>query len=160
VVAYLVNKNTKGLMNASQGRSKIEPLLKNQAIAKQIIAKIGETKDLAAIATTTGQEIKTANLINFGNPIISGVGREDAVAGLAFGQKIGTTSNPIEGNNGVFIVKTLAINKAPDNDENKDALKKQLNQNKNYQVLTSVTKALKEKASINDLRGDNPSFNN
>ncbi len=160
VIAYVVNKNPKGLMNASQARSEVEPILKNQAIAKKIEAKIGGAKDLNAVATATGQEIKSANDINFKNPVISGVGREDVVAGIAFGQKPGTISSPVEGKNGVFVVKTLAINEAPDNEENKTNLKNQLEQRNLYQILSSVTEALKAKASIEDLRVDNPSFTN
>ncbi len=160
VVAYLVNKNGKGLMNASQARSEVEPILKNQAIAKQIVAKIGGAKDLTAVATATGQEVKTANSVNFTNPVIAGVGREDVVAGLAFGQEIGTVSAPVEGKNGVFVVKTLSVNKGPENEQSKNNLKNQLKQRNAYQVLSSVTEALKEKASIEDLRVDNPSFNN
>ncbi|MFV0529857.1 MAG: peptidylprolyl isomerase [Flavobacteriales bacterium] len=160
VVAYLVNKNPKGLMSASQTRSEVEPLLKNQVIAKKIIAKIGGANDLNAVAATTGQEIKTANNVNFANPVISGVGREDIVAGIAFGQKEGIVSSPIEGKNGVFVVKTLAVNKAPENEQNKANLKNRLKQLSTSQTIFSVTEALKAKSSIEDLRVDNPSFAN
>ncbi len=160
VIAYLVNKNAEGLMNASQARSEVEPILKNQAIAKQIIAKIGGAKDLTAVATATGQQVKTATNINFKNPVISGVGREDVVAGVTFGQQVGAVSSPVEGTNGVFVVKTLAINKAPENADNKANLKRQLEQFNTFQVVNTVTEALKAKASIEDLRIGNPAFTN
>lgn len=160
VIAYLVNKNPAGLMSASQARSEVEPILKNKAIAKQIIAKIGGAKDLATVATATGQEVKTATNINFKNPVISGVGREDVVGGVAFGQKAGSVSAPIEGTNGVFVVKTITINKATENPDSKANIKRQLEQRNTFQVVNTVTEALKEKATIEDLRVDNPSFTN
>ncbi len=159
IIAYLTAKNPKGLIGARQARGQVEPILKNKAIAKKIIAAIGVNKDLDTIAKTTKQKIKTANNVSFSRPVISGIGSADVAIGTAFSQKVGTTSAPVKGKNGVFIIKTLSVNKAVENEKNKTTLKNQLKQTQGNRLIETVTDALKEISSVEDLRGTHPAFN-
>ncbi len=158
VVAYLANKNEKGSLDATQARSEIEPILKNQKIGDKIIKKIGVVKNLNEVEKVTGQAIKSANSVKFANPFISGVGREEVVAGTALGQDAGIVSIPIKGNNGVFVVKTVSLDKATKNDQNIELVKKNIKGENTILVQNVLTEALKKKSEIEDYRADNPSF--
>ena len=96
-------------------REQIEPIVKNQLLAKEIIKKISAVKaqDLGAIANLFGVS-KESGQINLLNPIIGGA-IEPKVAGAAFGAGKNKVSQPIQGNSGVYVVinKGVNVNKQP-----------------------------------------------
>src|SRR5690606_38402985 len=114
-VVYYNGKHDKGLADPESVRDQIEPIVKNQLAAKQIIEKLKSSKvtSLDQAAKLFGS-VKESGKINILNPVI-GMGMEPKVAGAAFGVQKGKLSQPVEGMNGVFLVvkKSETVNKQP-----------------------------------------------
>jgi peptidyl-prolyl cis-trans isomerase D len=107
VVAALKTINPKGEATVDGVRSQIEGLVKNKLKAAAIMAKLGNTTDINSMVSQYGSTIDTASNIAFMQPSLPRAGAEPAVVGAAFGMANGAVSTPIEGNSGVYIVKTI-----------------------------------------------------
>ena len=113
VIVKITKKSEAGNMSSEEASSKVAPILRKKKKAQLIMDKIN-SKDIAEIATNQGQTTKTASTVNRKNPTIPGVGEEPLVVGTAFGLAQGATSKPIAGVDGVFVIKVIAIENAPD----------------------------------------------
>lgn len=113
VVVKLNKKSAAGNMSSEEASAKVAPILRKEKKAKLIMDKINAS-EVSEIANNQGQAMKTAASVNRKNPTIPGVGEEPLVVGTAFGLDQGATSNPIAGDNGVFVIKVTAIETAPD----------------------------------------------
>ena len=115
IVVYFNEKYSEGLADPETVREQIEPIVKNQLLAKEIIKKISavKTQDLGAIANLFGVS-KESGQINLLNPVIGGA-IEPKVAGAAFGAGKNKVSQPVQGNSGVYVVinKGVNVNKQP-----------------------------------------------
>lgn len=148
VIVKLKAKNPEGLLSLVEARPAIEPILKNKKKATLIIAKMkGSTLEAIAKANATG--VQAAVDLTVENAVLPGAGQEQKVVGTAFvsGSKM---SAPIEGNSGVFIVKTKNVVNAPALTVFTDYVSK-LNQ-QNAQASGRVIGALKKDATIEDNR--------
>lgn len=115
IVAYLNGIQDAGTADQEAVRNQIEPIVRNQIIAKQIIAKINSAKaaNLDQIAKQFSATKQSAQ-VNLLNPQVAG-SMEPKVAGAAFGVAKGKLSNPVEGMTGVYVLvkKSETINKQP-----------------------------------------------
>lgn len=115
IVAYLNGIQDAGTADPEAVRNQIEPIVRNQIIAKQIIAKINSAKaaNLDQIAKQFSATKQSAQ-VNLLNPQVAG-SMEPKVAGAAFGVAKGKLSNPVEGMTGVYVLvkKSETINKQP-----------------------------------------------
>ncbi|KMQ71982.1 peptidylprolyl isomerase [Chryseobacterium koreense] len=115
IVAYLNGIQDAGTADPEAVRNQIEPIVRNQIIAKQIIAKINSAKaaNLDQIAKQFSATKQSAQ-VNLLNPQVAG-SMEPKVAGAAFGVAKGKISNPVEGMTGVYVLvkKSETINKQP-----------------------------------------------
>ena len=73
------------------------------------------------------------------------------VVGAAFGLKPGEVSKPIDGRNGVYVVRLTALNKAPDL-EDYSAFVLRAQQNQGNSAGLNAYNALKKAADIEDNR--------
>jgi len=112
VIAKLSKINEKGLMSVEDAKPMLENIIKNQKKAEKIIAKM-KGASLEAIATANKTTVQQAADVTIENPTVGAIGVEQKVVGAAFGLAAGKTSAPIEGNVGVFVVRTKAVVKAP-----------------------------------------------
>ncbi len=112
VIAKLSKINEKGLMSVEEAKPIVESILKNQKKAEKIIAKM-KGGSLEAIATANKTTVQQAADVTIENPTVGAIGVEQKVVGTAFGLAAGKTSAPIEGNMGIFVVRTKAVVKAP-----------------------------------------------
>lgn len=150
VVVRLKSKNEKGLMPLEEAKTTVSPILMNEKKAAKIKEKMqGDT--LEAVAQKTGSTVANANNISLAAPTVAGVGAEPKVVGKAFAIGEGNTSGLIEGNTGVFMVKTKTITKAADL-PNYNAVTKRISTQSRGGVQSRFTTALKEKADIEDNR--------
>ncbi len=152
VIAQLTRKNPKGLQSIAESSAIVSPILRNEKKAKKIRESISST-DINEIATSQSVTVKTASAITMANPTIAGGGTEPKVVGVAFGTKAGETTKLIDGDNGVYVVRVLAINKAPELD-NYTPFANQLNATIAPTINTNVFNALKNAADIEDNRAD------
>lgn len=149
VIARLKNINDTGLMPLEDAKPGIEPLIRNEKKAKMIIAKI-KGNNLDAIAKENKVAVESATDLTIQSPIINNAGFEPKVVGVALNTKANTVSAPVEGNSGVYVVKTKAVTKAP---ETKD-FSQQITtlQSTSGQAANRIFGTLKDKADIKDYR--------
>jgi peptidyl-prolyl cis-trans isomerase D len=153
IVANITSISKKGLPNASQLRIQIEPLVRNEKKAIQIIGSKFSTNNLEAIAKAASVSVSAADSISFSNPFIPGLGMENKVVGIAFNKNYqGKVSEPIAGSTGVFAVKVNSISAKPTVTDI-EATKQQLKQMQQQGLYRSST-ALRKAASITDNRRD------
>lgn len=151
IVAYYNGKQDKGLADPETVRDQIEPIVKNQLAAKQIMDKIksGNVTGLDQAAKLFGATKASAS-VNLLNPVV-GMAMEPRVAGAAFGVQKGKLSQPVEGISGVYLVvkKSETINKQPgDEKQIAEAIAGQ-----NAQMFGQLfMKSLVDNADIDDYR--------
>ena len=151
VVAQLVRRNLEeALMSNAEGSAIATPILRNEKKAA-IIRKGLSGSTLEEIAQSQNQTVKAASALNMKAPTIAGAGTEPKVVGAAFGLKAGEVSKPIDGKNGVYVVRAVAINKAADLPSYL-AFIKDARANQTAQVNQTVYSALKKAADIEDNR--------
>jgi len=152
VIAQLTRRNKKEAMSVSEASTTVTPILRNQKKAKKIRESIsGNT--LEEIAANQSVTVKTEAALTRAVPTIAGVGNEPEVVGAAFGVKAGETTGLIDGKTGVFKVKVLEVNQAPDI-KNYASYAEQLNAIVTPKVNTGVYNALKNEAEIEDNRAN------
>lgn len=149
VIARLKSINDTGLMPLEDAKPGIEPLIRNEKKAKMIIAKI-KGNNLDAIAKENKVTVESATDLTIQSPIINNAGFEPKVVGVALNTKANNVSAPVEGNSGVYVVKTKSVTKAP---ETKD-FSQQITtlQSTSGQAANRIFGTLKDKADIKDYR--------
>ena len=152
VIATLKKTNPKGLLSIEDAKIQVEPILRNKKKAEMIKAKMKGT--IEAIAKANATTIQSANDLTMTNPSIPNAGQEYKVVGIAFGTLPNKTSAAIDGNSGVYVIRTKAVVKAPKSLDLKPFIAKVKSQNAN--AANGVMAALKSDADIEDNR---PNFN-
>ena len=150
VVVKLTGINNKGLMSVESGSITALPELRKEKKAELIKDRISATT-LNDIASAESQNVRTAVAVNMKNPTLSGAGREPLVIGTAFGLAEGETSEPIEGNTGVYVVEVTKVTPAPAMSSYQAAANR-VGQAKENAVNTQLYNALKDAAEIEDNR--------
>ena len=152
VIAKLKEKNESGLIPLDLAKQSVEPILKNQKKAELIKKKMtGAT--LEKVAGTSGASILSATGVTVKTSLIPNVGPEAKVVGKAFNLAAGKTSEIIEGNAGIFMIKTKSVAKAPAAASYASYINQDKTQNQSYATSKAYT-ALKDKADIEDNRGN------
>lgn len=152
VIAQLTRKDPKGLLSVAESSSIVTPILRNEKKAKKIRESISGTT-LQEIATSQNVKVQTATAITMAVPTIPGGGPEAAVIGASFGKKAGEETEFIDGKAGVYKVRVLALNKAPDL-ENYATYANQLNAKITPALNNTVNQALKKASKIEDNRAN------
>lgn len=108
VVAMLVEKREKGIAPLDQVKTYIEPLVKREKKADQIIQKInataGASKDINQIAAKMSTPVDTVNALTFSAYNFPKFGPEPELIGTIFTLKKNTLSAPIKGKMAVYQV--------------------------------------------------------
>jgi len=138
-----------GLTPIADARPMVEPILKNKKKAEMIKAKMKGTT-LEAIAKANATQVKSAVDVTLENPTLPGVSQEAKVVGTAFGLKGNKIPAPIEGNLGVYVVKTKTVFTAPALKSYTDYVAKLKSQNAS--ASGRIIPALKVDAEIEDNR--------
>ena len=150
-IVKLKSKNDDGLLPLELAKQSVEPLIKNEKKVAILKKKMSGTT-LEAISKSTGSTISPANGASMASPVIPNLGYEPKVVGTALGLVSGKTSKVIEGNSGLFMVRTKTLTKAPVVKEYKSQID-QLNQQSKGSAPYRVVQGLKDKADIVDNRG-------
>jgi peptidyl-prolyl cis-trans isomerase D len=106
-----------GLPDAKTARPNVEYLVRNQKKAEQIKTKLKTATTLEAAATASQQTVQTAGAdssLVFTTTTINGLGSEPKVVGASFNkQNAAKISEPIAGNNGVYVIKVNSTGTKP-----------------------------------------------
>lgn len=149
IIARLKKINEKGLMTVEDAKPMVEGIIKNKKKAEKIIAKMKGTT-LEAIASSNATTVQNAPAASVENAVLANVGAEPKVVGAAFGTAVNKVSAPVEGNSGVYVVKTKSVTKAPKLPKYDDYVNKV--KAANAQSAGRVFPALKNDAKIEDNR--------
>lgn len=154
VVALLTEVREKGYAPLELVKSEVETNVKKKKKAEQLIAKFNSSltpnitlEDIAVKLNTT---VMNAEYISFNSGNVPGVGFENDVIVNAFHLEKDKISKPIEGNNGVFVIKVTE--KLPLAELNIGAEKDRLTQGLQSRVDYQAFEALKKAANIEDKR--------
>ena len=152
IVAQLTKKAKKGLTPLSTARARVLPILKKKKKAALIKEK-NAGKSLADFASANNVSTRTATGLTMKSPTITGAGREPKVVGTAFTIDQGSTSDLIEGENGIYMVEVTKKDLAAslDNYSTYANTQKTLNRNR---VNYAAYNAMKEASEIEDYRAD------
>ena len=149
IIVRLKKINEKGLMTVEDAKPMVEPILKNKKKAQIIIAKI-KGKTLEDIAKSNSTTVQNAPAASVENSALANVGAEPKVVGAAFGTAVNKLSAPVEGNSGVFVVKTKSVTKASKLPKYDDYINKV--KAANAQSAGRIIPAMKNDAKIEDNR--------
>ena len=155
VVAVITGEKEEGVPSGKDLRVQLESIVRNLKKAKQIIEKIGNNRDLNAIATTFKTVVNRADSISFLSPFIPGIGQESKVSGAAFDAKNkGKVSEPIAGNVAVFLVKNESLGMKPSTEGDYKVRREQMEQSMKGNYAYKFSEALRKSATIKDNRID------
>jgi len=123
---------------------------KAQMLAEKLKSAASGQSDLASVATKLSTTVKDAAGINFNSYSIPAIGSEPAVIGAVCNMPEGKISAPIEGTNGVYLVKVTSVNMGADKDLKGE--KTRLAQSLGYRAGSQVFESLKKVVEITDRR--------
>lgn len=154
VIATLVSATEEGVARFEEVRARVELAVlkekKLQFLANKAKTAMEGKTDLETIASELGTTVRNAANINFTSVQIPGIGMEPKVTGTATNLSPDQISQPITGNNGVYVVKVISINESEN--QNVEAEKQRLAQNLTFRAASQAYNAHREKAEVEDQR--------
>lgn len=155
VVAKLTEVSPKGILPLEKIKKNIEPMVRNSVKAKMIIEKFNSAMagnaSLEQLAQKLGLVVNPIENVVFANPIIPGVAQENKVVGAIFGSQVNKVSQPIEGENGVYVFRVKGFNAASPL-ANTFKQKQEMLVGVSQRTLGGAYQALQDKAEIKDNR--------
>lgn len=156
VVGYLKKRKEQGYTPFNDLKTTIEAAVRKEKKAKQLIAKLApaikEGGDIDQIAGKVGATVKEINGLTMSAFSVPGVGVEPNINGVAMTLQKDEMSNPVEGNNGIYLLYVVdKIEMEADKlaiEPERDNLRKTL-QNR---VGSEVAKVLEESVKLEDNR--------
>jgi peptidyl-prolyl cis-trans isomerase D len=153
VVALVTGIIKPGLMPAQAARTIVEPLVKNEKKAEQIISTKIKGSTIDEIAKAAGTSVQHADSVSFQGFLLPGVGNELKVLGAAFDKQLqGKVSAPIAGNSGVFIVRGETMFATSSLGGNPATIKEALQTQLKQQITYTSLNAPREAADVKDYR--------
>ncbi len=153
VIATLVSATEEGIADFESVRERVELAVlnekKSQILVEKAKAAINGKSNLDEIASELNVQIRNAANINFNSTQVPGAGMEPRVIGTATNLSSNEISQPVAGNNGVFVVEVTDVSDGSVNLENE---KLRLAQNINFRAASQAYNIHKEKAEIDDRR--------
>lgn len=154
VIGTLVDVQEEGVSPYEDVRSRIELAVIKEKKAEYLMNKASEAltdeDDMVVLAQELGSEVQTAENINFASVSVPGAGMEPGLIGKATALEEGQLSDPVKGNNGVYIVQVTEITEG--NNISLAAEQQTLTQNLAYRTDMQAYEAIKNAAEIEDRR--------
>ena len=104
LIVSLASIDEAGIPSLESLREDITPLVSNQKKGDLLKSKISGT-DLSSIAEAFGSQVDSVVDVTFSASFVPGLGNEAKVLAKAINLKIGDVSEPIVGENGVYVIK-------------------------------------------------------
>ncbi|MFA6946061.1 MAG: peptidylprolyl isomerase, partial [Pedobacter sp.] len=106
-VAKVIAVFAEGTLPLDQVKKEIEPMVIKRVKARNLIEKMEKalegSKTIDQVAQKAGKPVTPVQKIVFANPVIPGLSQENKLVGTIFGSQPGKLSQPVEGDNGVFV---------------------------------------------------------
>ncbi len=139
-----------GLPTVEAARDIIVPILKKEKKGEMLKERLA-SMDMNAVASQYATEIDTVKQVTLASNSAPGLGNEPDLIAEAFTLDQGSVSEPIVGNNGVYMVKLLSKNTLT-TPGNIPALRKTITQRLQGTVGQGLMNSMKENAEIVDYR--------
>ncbi len=150
VIAGLKSIQKAGNVSIADVRDEIEPIVLNQKRGEAIKGKISG-QSLGAIASSYNSEVDTITGATFNSSYLPELGSEPNVLAAAYNMEANTTSQPIVGNNGIYVIQL--VNKTlPTAVTNLPQVRKQASSTYQTQVGRQLIQAMKKTVKIEDSR--------
>ncbi len=153
VIATLASATEEGIADFESVKDRVELAVlnekKNEFLVEKAKAALNGKSELNEVASELGTTVRNAANINFNSVQIPGAGMEPRVIGTATNLEPNELSQPIAGNNGVYIVEVTSVNEGTVNLENE---KMRMAQNVNFRAASQAYTAHREQAEIEDQR--------
>lgn len=148
LIVKLTEINESGLLGVNDAREQVEPIIKNQKKAALIKQQMtGST--LEEIAQNSKSKVQSGETT--GSTQTIGFVKEPKVAGYTFGTEASKVSELIEGNNGVYVIRTKEVVTAPEL-PNYNSYKSRVSGSNKATVQNTVFSAIYNNAEIKDKR--------
>ena len=155
-VAVVTGVEKEGLPTAKSIRPLIEATVRNAKKAEIISKKLGTSPTLESAAAAYQVQVATAgadSTITFGAQFINSLGQEPKVIGASFNKAYQTkASEPIEGVNGVYVVKVNSLGNKPADTPENIAMQNDQRAKSIMQQMGGWFQSLKKLADIKDNR--------
>lgn len=155
VIAHLTKIKEEGQAPLEQVKDQIEPIVLQKKKADKLMEEFKSAADaqtdLPAIAQALNAQMDTAKNIHFSSFSVPRVGIEPKLISTAANTAPGTVTDPVEGNNGVYLIKVLKKQEAEQQASYASMQLQRMNtigQRVEYQML----QAQKKKAEVEDNR--------
>ena len=114
-----------------------------------------DTEGFDGLADILGFASQTTYGLSFGNPVVSGLGRDFHFVGAALGLDEGEVSGVLEGENGTYVIRNLSVSPPPEiADDELENLVSDLLREQQSLVQREWINSLRESAKVEDLRTD------
>jgi len=113
IVGFVTDVNEEGIAPLddveNDVRLKVKENKKAALLKERFNEALGDSESLAAVASELGLEIREANDVNYNTYSIPGAGSEAKVVGAATAMEEGQISYPIQGENGVYMLRVTRV---------------------------------------------------
>ena len=151
LVAKAISFNKKSLPNVDDVRDEVsETLLKDKKF-EFLQKKYKGSNDIDLISQDYEIELERATAVTQNDPILVGAGSEPYIIGSSFSLDVDETSNILQGNNGIYIVRLLSKETAEDISIGA-AISNSLSDREVERISTLIPQVLESKAEIVDNR--------
>lgn len=155
VIAFVKEVHEDGIANLEEVKNQIaievKAKKKSEKIAQELNSQLKESSNIADIARKLNLQLQEANNINFNSFSLPGAGIEPKVISTASYLEKGAISEPIIGNNGVYVVSINAVTENPNN-SNIEMIKNRSESQFSNKAIYEAYEALKTSANIDDKR--------
>lgn len=153
LVAALSNVTPAGYAPLKTLESYLKTKLLADKKADMIMKSLSEkaSKTLDAYASAMNSKVDTAKFVTFNTSVITGIGREPVLCGIAPYASVNQLQGPVKGNNGVYVLSVTKKDESsvPMNND----MEKQKYQQMMYSLLSSqLMEVMKDKAEIENNR--------
>lgn len=161
IVAQMIQITPEGARPFSEVRSQVENIVINNKRRDMMLERVQElyqgNSDLEALAAASDKEVQIVEDLRMAATRIADAGREVGVIGKIFSMEQGSLSEPITGENGVYVIEVTEISMAnPDNmtETQRQQIESRLEQQKFMAFNQVFLDQLKAEADIEDNRSE------
>ena len=151
LVAKAISFNKKSLPNVDDVRDEVSKTLLEDKKFEFLQKKYSGSNDIDLISQDYEIELERATAVTQNDPILVGAGNEPYIIGSSFSLDVDETSNILQGNNGIYIVRLISKDTAEDISIGA-AISNSLSDREVERISTLIPQVLESKAEIVDNR--------
>jgi peptidyl-prolyl cis-trans isomerase D len=157
IVGVVESIQEAGFQPFAEVRSRLEPRVRNEKKAALLNTRMSDalasSGGFEGLAAALGETERDAANLSFTNMVVPTLGRDPEFVGKALGMTSGSTSEVIDGANGVFVLHVSTVNEAGDlADTERETLRTQMQTQNQNRVRSQWLTALREDSEIVDNR--------